>query len=79
MKSESITIHWHGLHQKGTPYMDGTPYVTQCPILPQDSFRYQFKAAPHGTHMWHGHVGKQSYNDCKHILHFHLTQTAFTQ
>ncbi|RZF49073.1 hypothetical protein LSTR_LSTR008359 [Laodelphax striatellus] len=61
LKSEGITIHWHGLHQVNTPFMDGTPYITQCPILPFNSFRYQFKALPHGTHMWHGHVGFQ---DC---------------
>ncbi|XP_075210800.1 uncharacterized protein LOC142318144 [Lycorma delicatula] len=61
LKTEGITIHWHGLHQVGTPYMDGTPYITQCPILPYNTFRYQFVASPHGTHIWHGHVGFQ---DC---------------
>ncbi|CAE1312423.1 unnamed protein product [Acanthosepion pharaonis] len=30
--ASDVTIHWHGLHQKGTPFMDGVPYVTQCPI-----------------------------------------------
>ena len=37
--SETTSIHWHGLHQKATPYMDGVPYLTQCPILPGTSFR----------------------------------------
>ncbi|CAE1312425.1 unnamed protein product [Acanthosepion pharaonis] len=31
--ASDVTIHWHGLHQKGTPFMDGVPYVTQCPIV----------------------------------------------
>lgn len=32
------TIHWHGLLQKGTPWMDGVPSVTQCPIAPGSTF-----------------------------------------
>ena len=35
----SLTIHWHGLHMRGTQYMDGVPMVTQCPVLPWDTFR----------------------------------------
>lgn len=26
----------------GTPWMDGTEGVTQCPILPGDTFTYRF-------------------------------------
>ena len=55
--SESVTIHWHGMTQYNTPWMDGVPYVTQCPIHPEDSFRYIFKAEPSGTFWYHGHVG----------------------
>lgn len=32
LKSEEVTIHWHGLPQVGSPYMDGVPFLTQCPI-----------------------------------------------
>lgn len=38
--SETTSIHWHGLLQRQTPYMDGVSMVTQCPILPHTSFRY---------------------------------------
>ncbi|XP_043289847.1 laccase-2-like [Venturia canescens] len=55
--SESATIHWHGIHQVGTPYMDGTPFVTQCPIPPHNTFTYDFVASPAGTHIWHSHIG----------------------
>ncbi|XP_021918366.1 oxidoreductase OpS5-like [Zootermopsis nevadensis] len=55
--SEGVVIHWHGTHQRGTPYMDGTPYLTQCPILPYTSFVYDFIADTPGTHMWHAHIG----------------------
>ncbi|XP_066994431.1 uncharacterized protein [Anabrus simplex] len=54
---EGITIHWHGIHQNERPYMDGTPYVTQCPVSPHDTFQYKWKADTPGTHMWHSHVG----------------------
>ncbi|XP_030081054.1 laccase-2 [Drosophila hydei] len=56
---ESTTIHWHGLHQKQTPYMDGVPHITQCPISPHATFRYSFPADNAGTHFWHSHTGMQ--------------------
>ncbi|KAL4713687.1 hypothetical protein ACJJTC_004218 [Scirpophaga incertulas] len=59
LMTEGTTVHWHGQHQKGTPYMDGTPYITQCPILPETTFRYQFNASHAGTHFWHSHSGMQ--------------------
>ncbi|XP_063393914.1 uncharacterized protein LOC134679036 [Cydia fagiglandana] len=59
LMTEGTTVHWHGQHQRGTPFMDGTPYVTQCPILPDNTFRYQFNASHDGTHFWHSHSGMQ--------------------
>lgn len=38
----ATAIHWHGLFQNGTNFMDGTVGITQCPIAPGQSFRYQF-------------------------------------
>ena len=29
---EGTAMHWHGFLQTGTPYYDGVPGVTQCPI-----------------------------------------------
>ncbi|KAL3853426.1 hypothetical protein ACJMK2_016981 [Sinanodonta woodiana] len=57
--NEGLTIHWHGLTQKGTPWMDGVPFITQCPILPGQTFTYKFKAEPRGTHWYHSHLGTQ--------------------
>ena len=37
----TTSLHWHGLHQKGTPYMDGTAHITQCPIQPLETFRWR--------------------------------------
>ncbi|XP_044007229.1 L-ascorbate oxidase-like isoform X2 [Aphidius gifuensis] len=57
--AESTTLHWHGQHHRTTPYMDGVPYVTQCPIPPGATFRYHYPAATPGTHFWHSHSGFQ--------------------
>ncbi|XP_076239494.1 uncharacterized protein LOC143182413 [Calliopsis andreniformis] len=59
LHSESTTMHWHGQHHVETPYMDGVPYVSQCPILPGSSFRYDYIATEAGTHFWHSHLGFQ--------------------
>lgn len=58
LDNEETTIHWHGHHQRGTPYMDGVPHVTQCPIPSGTMFRYKFRANHPGTHFWHSHSGK---------------------
>ena len=50
-------MHWHGMFQYDTPWMDGVPFITQCPISPGDSFRYIYLADPSGTFWYHGHVG----------------------
>lgn len=59
LMGESTTIHWHGMHQRETPYMDGVPFITQCPIPPHTTFRYAFTADHEGTHWWHSHIGMQ--------------------
>nr|BBH63274.1 multicopper oxidase [Nephotettix cincticeps] len=59
MPGRSTTIHWHGLHQMGTPWMDGVPYVTQCPVHEAETFRYRFRTDDAGTSFWHSHDGLQ--------------------
>uniref|UniRef100_H2YGT3 ferroxidase n=1 Tax=Ciona savignyi TaxID=51511 RepID=H2YGT3_CIOSA len=54
---EGTTIHWHGITQRGTPWMDGVPMITQCAIPSGTNFVYNFTAYPAGTHWWHGHSG----------------------
>ena len=59
LTTEGISIHWHGMHQRGTPWMDGVGQVTQCPIGPQTSFSYMYTASPSGTFWYHSHSGAQ--------------------
>ncbi|KAI3761340.1 hypothetical protein L1987_51752 [Smallanthus sonchifolius] len=42
-----------------TPWADGTEGVTQCPILPGDTFRYKFVVDRAGTYLYHAHYGMQ--------------------
>ncbi len=38
----ATSIHWHGIFQNGSNWMDGVPGVTQCPIAPGKKFQYKF-------------------------------------
>ncbi|XP_055883275.1 uncharacterized protein LOC106072733 isoform X3 [Biomphalaria glabrata] len=57
--SSGMTIHWHGLIQKGSAWSDGVGFITQCPILPGQTFTYRFAADPKGTFWYHAHTGAQ--------------------
>ncbi|CAK9305034.1 unnamed protein product [Gordionus sp. m RMFG-2023] len=56
ISAESLTLHWHGIYHNGTPFMDGTPMITQCPIPVGTTFQYRFMAEPAGTKFWHAHT-----------------------
>lgn len=56
---EGTAIHWHGFLQTGTPWMDGVPGVSQCPIAPGKSFTYRFRAELYGTSWYHSHYSAQ--------------------
>ncbi|KAK9334728.1 multicopper oxidase-domain-containing protein [Lipomyces starkeyi] len=52
-----ITIHFHGIRQHGTPWMDGTPGVSQRPIFPGESFTYNFTTeGQYGSYWYHAHM-----------------------
>ena len=59
LTTEGISIHWHGMHQRGTPWMDGVGQLTQCQIGPASSFSYRYSAYPAGTFWYHSHTGAQ--------------------
>lgn len=39
--SEATSLHWHGLTQRHTPFMDGVSMITQCPIIAHTYFDYR--------------------------------------
>jgi FtsP/CotA-like multicopper oxidase with cupredoxin domain len=53
MTDEGTSIHWHGLLQKKTPWMDGVPSIHQCRIAPGKTFTYRFRADQVGTSWWY--------------------------
>ncbi|KAM6492586.1 laccase, multicopper oxidase [Amanita muscaria] len=56
----TTSIHWHGLFQSGTSWADGPVGVTQCPIVPGNSFLYQFSVPDQaGTFWYHSHHSTQ--------------------
>ncbi|OJD31182.1 laccase-1 precursor [Diplodia corticola] len=57
---EGTQIHMHGFTQKGTPQMDGVPSVSSCPIAPNDTFVYSFRADLYGTGWYHSHYSGQN-------------------
>lgn len=57
--NEGTAIHWHGLLQDQTPFMDGVPGVSQCPIASGSSFTYKFQASLYGTSWYHSHFSAQ--------------------
>ncbi|KAF8553018.1 laccase [Imleria badia] len=57
----STSVHWHGIFQNGTNYVDGTSFVTQCPITQNNSFLHRFKAKNQaGTYWYHSHYSSQT-------------------
>ena len=56
----ATSLHFHGIFQNGTNFMDGTAGITQCPIAPKQKFRYEFTIkGQSGTYYYHGHQAAQ--------------------
>jgi len=64
LMTDSATIHWHGINMKGinntisgaTPWSDGVPYVTQCPILPGATFTHVYVQALNQVQCTYTHI-----------------------
>ena len=50
---EPTTIHWHGILLSSG--MDGVSGLSQAPINPGETFKYEFTLKQHGTYMYHSH------------------------
>ncbi|KAK8051277.1 diphenol oxidase [Apiospora rasikravindrae] len=60
MANRSTTVHWHGINQANSTWMDGVAGVSQCGIPPGQSFIYEFRVdAQRGTFWYHAHLGVQ--------------------
>ncbi|RFU25470.1 hypothetical protein B7463_g10872, partial [Scytalidium lignicola] len=71
----ATSLHWHGLYQNGTNWMDGTIGVTQCPIAPGGNFTYDFTIrGQSGTYWYHSHQGLQASDGLTGPLIIHSPQ-----
>lgn len=50
---ESTAVHFHGLELPND--MDGVPFITQPPVKPGQSYKYEFTVPNAGSHMYHSH------------------------
>jgi FtsP/CotA-like multicopper oxidase with cupredoxin domain len=52
------SVHWHGLFLPMG--MDGVAGLQQAPILPGETWRYEFELKQHGTFMYHPHYDEMT-------------------
>ncbi|KAI8458170.1 multicopper oxidase-domain-containing protein [Phakopsora pachyrhizi] len=58
LQGESITMHFHGLSQQGSPFSDGTIQISQYGIPPNGGYfdyEFQLKDDSPGTYIYHLH------------------------
>jgi len=55
----STTIHFHGIEQKGSPWSDGVPGLSQKVIQPGTSYLYKWTATESGVYFYHAHYRSQ--------------------
>jgi len=49
----ATSVHWHGVLVPSG--MDGVAGISQAPIQPGETFKYEFTLRQHGTYMYHSH------------------------
>lgn len=52
-----LSIHFHGIHQVGTPRADGAAHASAPALGQGKSATWEFVASPVGTHFYHAHAG----------------------
>ncbi|KAI1438412.1 Cupredoxin [Xylaria sp. CBS 124048] len=53
--NETTGLHFHGISQINTNFDDGAVGSNQCPLPPNYSMTYSFKASEAGTYWYHSH------------------------
>jgi len=56
------SIHFHGIRQHGTNAHDGVVAITQCPVAPNETITYRWKATQYGTSWYHSHFALQPWD-----------------
>ena len=58
---QPTTVHWHGV--RGDNRFDGVPDVTQAPVKPGESFRYEVHFRDSGIYWYHPHMREDLQQD----------------
>ncbi|KAH3672340.1 hypothetical protein WICMUC_004312 [Wickerhamomyces mucosus] len=66
--SDPTSIHFHGIFQNGSSFMDGASMISQCPIQPSKNFTYDFVVDQAGTFWYHSHSAAQYGDGLRGIL-----------
>lgn len=53
--NQTTGLHFHGINQIDTNFMDGASMVNSCPVVPGSSMTYSFLADEPGTYWYHSH------------------------
>ncbi|OJJ70210.1 hypothetical protein ASPBRDRAFT_197903 [Aspergillus brasiliensis CBS 101740] len=59
LQENGTAIHMHGIRMLNDSLADGVPGVTQCPIAPEETHTYKFRAVQYGTTWYHSHYSLQ--------------------
>ncbi|KAI1345072.1 Cupredoxin [Xylariaceae sp. FL0016] len=57
--NQTTGLHFHGIDQIDTNFMDGAAGTNQCPVPPGHTVTYSFMANRAGTYWYHSHNGIQ--------------------
>ncbi|KAJ2456235.1 ferroxidase fet3 [Coemansia sp. RSA 2336] len=76
--NESTSLHFYGIHQNGTSYLDGAGMITQCGIPSGETFTYFVDTKhQHGTFWIKGHTNFQYADGLSAPLIIHEANQAY--
>ncbi|RDK47651.1 extracellular dihydrogeodin oxidase/laccase [Aspergillus phoenicis ATCC 13157] len=61
MENNGTAIHFHGIRQLYNNQMDGVAALTQCPVPPNSSYTYVWRAEEYGSSWYHSHFSLQAW------------------
>lgn len=61
LTNNGTSLHFHGIRQNWTNHMDGVASITQCPVAPDDTITYTWRATQYGSSWYHSHFSLQAW------------------
>ncbi|KAF9871958.1 multicopper oxidase [Colletotrichum karsti] len=59
--NNGTSIHFHGIRQNYTNEADGVSSITQCPLAPNNTQTYKWRATQYGSTWYHSHFALQAW------------------